>query len=156
MAPNLFWRTENSPLGFLKEVVNMGKKNSIVLVLVIVLTVSLLANGILLGIIFDTSEKSIVGTYCTNGGKVPDGKYIVFEPNGDYVIYKQFELIEKGRYTAAENHIYTLKQAESGGEPCNAVFNNSDVIYFSSDNKVETLSKISDVPTYINLQDENL
>lgn len=98
------------------------------------------------------SDKPIVGTYCTSNGPSGNGIYFCFERDGNYVIYKQFNVIENGTYKKENNNIYLLKK--SGNDKSQyIIYNDNDSIhYVDSSNNVTYFSRIGDIPTYINVQ----
>lgn len=125
------------------------------LIVSVILALSLCANVVLITLItLEESPKQFVGTYCTGDEKNPTTLYIVFERDGKYVVYKQFEYIETGNYykDGSSNGVYILTMTDSEAKRFVA-FNGSDQIYyFNPDNGITVFSRISEIAVYINLQ----
>lgn len=129
-------------------------RNRAPLIVSAILALSLCANVVLITLIaLGDSPKQVVGTYCTGDEKDPATRYIVFERDGKYVVYKQFEHIETGSYSedGSGNGVYMLTNTDADAKRF-VVFNGSDQIYFFDPvSGITTFSRISETAAYINL-----
>lgn len=103
---------------------------------------------------YKSPNESIIGTYRTGDGIVKSDKHLVFLPDCSYVLYKQFELIEKGNYKdniINDISVYSLISEDETSEHI-ILYNSSDAIYFFDDyNGFMTFTKISSTPSFVNL-----
>lgn len=131
----------------------LGKKQWI---LPVFLVVSLCLNiGLLVFAFYQKPQppNSIIGTYCSGAEVSPNSNYLVFETDGSYTLYKQFELLEEGGYVAEATNVYALT-AQDGAAHSVVYEDGSDTLYYNGfDNSIEVFSKISQTPTFINLQE---
>lgn len=130
---------------------NTKKKTGILIAL---LVLSLCANIVLGALLFsERPAGSVVGTYCTGDGMSQDDCYLVFLQDSTYVLYKQFEIVEKGRYYAEDGGVYLLRSEDKTKETL-AVFDGADQIrYYEPGAGVLSFTRISDIPAFINLPD---
>ena len=95
-------------------------------------------------------KQNIEGTFIM----VEDGyesEYFVFE-RGNFYRYKQFELLDNGMYENYYDDIYIL---ESNNERKYIIFNSKKLYFYDSEqNSVLLYSKISNTPTFINIEIE--
>lgn len=133
------------------------KLNKKITILTSLLVVSSLLNIVLLCILFQPNSNSIIGTYCTGTGRNEHDNYIVFQSDGLYTIYTQFNIIEKGTYTIEDTNIYLL-QSKDNGEKKYVIWNGANLIYcFGIEGTIITYDKVDSTPMYINLpQNETL
>lgn len=128
-----------------------GKKQLVVHVLLII---SLLLNiGLLVFAFYQKPQPlvSITGTYIAGAEVSPDCNYLVLQADGSYVLYKQFELLEEGCYMPEAANIYALT-AQDGAARSVIYEDGADTLYVTGlDNSIVVFSKISQMPTFINL-----
>lgn len=77
------------------------------------------------------SKANIYGTYTTNSGVATlDTKYIVFQYDGKFTMYRQFHVDEEGTYTTTtEDHVILVNmRSESGTNHC-AIYDYKDSIF---------------------------
>lgn len=125
------------------------------LTIVIPLILSFCLNVVLLALVLHERRDSIVGTYCTGEGFSDNDKYIVFQKDSSYMIYRQFEIIEEGKYSAVDinnANIFTLISNDNAFRHFIAYYQPNAVCLFENDNNVVSFTRISDIPTFINLQ----
>ena len=125
------------------------------LTIVIPLILSFCLNVVLLALVLHERRDSIVGTYCTGEGFSDNDKYIVFQKDSSYMIYRQFEIIEEGKYSAVDinnANIFTLISNDNAFRHFIAYYQPNAVSLFENDNNVVSFTRISDIPTFINLQ----
>lgn len=98
-------------------------------------------------------DKSVVGTFLMgNELDVDNSAYMVFQQDGKYVLYKQFEVLEKGSYSDEGQGFYALTPAGSG-QGGRVVYNGSDeAVLVDSGGGTELFVRISDIPTFINVK----
>lgn len=127
---------------------NIKSKNTILIIILLILVCS---NLVSLSLILPKNDtKSPIGTYCTGNGISENDRYLVLQKDGSYVLYKQFELIEKGNYWSNDSSIYSLIP-ESDSLEHSIVYNTDTIYFFDSYRGVIIYTKIDSVPTYINL-----
>lgn len=85
-----------------------------------------------------------------------DTEYLVFTNEHEYILYRQFDLIEQGTYdaeNAVNARIYTLRNADN--EITGNVILYGKTLYYIKKNSTDVVNmkKFSDTPTYINLDD---
>lgn len=122
------------------------------LVVVVLLAISLITNLYL--ITYNSVEKkiSIVGTYCSGKQELENTEYITFDKNGKYIMYKQFEVLEKGNYSLQKEKVISLESSDNS--ITNVLMGEGSVIYYIDKmSDIKCLNKISDIPTYININD---
>ncbi len=93
------------------------------------------------------------GTYATSPGAPGGGEYLVFDSDGQFWHYRQFEMLDRGTYAAAdrEKQIYELNG--EAGRDYSVVCTAEGVYFFRPDeNQVGYFEKMSDVPTFINVE----
>lgn len=73
-------------------------KNKKHTILIVALVLSLSVNLLLLALhAIGTQEKSITGTFSSAGGKGVGGEiYLAVEADGDYTLYRQFQVLKTG------------------------------------------------------------
>lgn len=126
-------------------------RNSRIIVLVILLFVSIFFN-IKLKSQLDrfTTIRNIRGTY--KNENVPDPEYFVFS-DGEFYRYKQFQLLDKGTYENIYDNVYIIK---SDNIDEYIIYSNDKFHFYDRNNDyVIKYSKISNVPTYINIDIDN-
>jgi len=102
----------------------------------------------------DKYENSIYGTYINQGKGIDESEYFVFEKDKFYH-YMQFKLLDKGDYNEVYENLYFLKGDNQINDfVIKGVMNGNNVIYFNNRdlNSVNIYSKISDIPTFINIE----
>lgn len=99
-------------------------------------------------------KNTIYGTYMRQGQSMDELEYFVFEKDKFYH-YIPFKLLDKGDYNEIYENVYFLK----GNNDINdfiikGVIKDNEVIYFKDKdpNNINIYSKISDVPTFINME----
>ncbi len=128
-------------------------KKGIVALLIILITFA----GVISYNSYKNMPKSVVGTYCAGDQKSEDAKYIALQNDGGYIIYEQFNLIEKGSYKKEHENIFSLTPENKDEIMQWIIYNERDLIYYiNSLDSPAVFSRISDIPTYINLQDFDL
>lgn len=130
------------------------KRSGKISIIITVLVISLAANIILsICLANGKSEKPIRGTYCTGNGPTDTNQYIVFEQNGVYGMYRQFESLEKGSYEPeGRDMIYLLSPSGDMHSEC-IVYDGADTIYIYnlSENQLEVYERISEEAVYVNV-----
>lgn len=102
----------------------------------------------------DKYENNIYGTYINQGKGIDESEYFVFEKDKFYH-YMQFKLLDKGDYNEVYENVYFLKGDNQINDfVIKGVMNGTNVIYFNNRdlNSVNIYSKISDIPTFINIE----
>jgi len=99
-------------------------------------------------------ENRLYGTYMMQGQSMGESEYFVFEKDKFYH-YIQFKVLDKGDYNEVSENVYSLKgENEINDFIIKGVLKNNEVIYFKDKNmnNINIYSKISDVPTFINVE----
>lgn len=91
------------------------------------------------------------GSYMTETNLPGDGEYLVFDPEGRFFRYVQFEMLDKGTYTGQESQIYTLS-GESGQNDWVVCTPEGVYLFDANQNLAQFFRKFSDVPTFINVE----
>lgn len=69
------------------------------------------------------------------------------------MLYKQFELLEQGGYKPEAANVYALTP-QNGAARSVIYEDGANTLYYTGfDNNIEVFSKISQTPTFINLQE---
>ncbi len=95
--------------------------------------------------------QNIVGTYCTGNGMVETDEYLVFERNGAYSRYRQFQMLERGGYTARGESVYILTSAD--GTNTIQILYKDKAVYQFEELRITIFKQLSDTPTYINVNE---
>ena len=119
--------------------------------LTILLAVSLCLNVVLLAIqCINRQSQPLIGTFLCEGSSHTDGTYLTFDEKGSFTVYRQFDTLFTGTYTADANGIYILD-----GTALTApyvVYDGRDTVHFFSVPDAYTYQRISDLPTYVNVE----
>jgi len=98
--------------------------------------------------------KVIRGTFLS-GDELKDGIYLVLYQDGRYAKYRQFQIIKHGTFEhrADDNYIFIFYD-EDGQFSAQAIyFRFNDIIYFiNEDGEIMVFNRISNVPTYVNVE----
>lgn len=78
------------------------------------------------------------------------GTYLVFDEKGDYTLYRQSGVLSAGTYAEDANGVYVLK-GEGLTVPY-VTYDGKDSVHFFSVPDTYTYQRISDIPTYINVE----
>lgn len=98
----------------------------------------------------DAPEASVVGTFLHPDEGVT-GLHLVMEWDGEFMLYRQFEVLEVGTYTGLGDGIFYL-QSTTSDFSAQIVYRENNYIYlFSAGQTVLSFHRISDIPTYINV-----
>ena len=127
-----------------------SKSSRIVLILAFCLFCSVLLNVVQFSAAHDqpVSAHRTVGTYCTNN-MLPSGEYLVLDQESRYCRYVQLEgILDSGSYQEEQQGQYAL--LSDTGEPFSILIVD-DTAYLFSGGGLTAYSKLSDVPTYINV-----
>lgn len=133
---------------------HMQKKfNQTTWIAILLLVISLIINAVLsMNLLDQNKPKSIIGTYCTGTGQNKNDKYIVFQQDGSYTSYMQFQLIEEGNYEITDNNSYLLQPSENS-EGKHVIYNEQNFVYYiDSQSNITIYDKISSTPTFINIK----
>lgn len=116
------------------------------------LAISICINFILyIYILHTNAANGIVGTYCSGTGISGNEQYIVFLREGSYTVYKQFEVLEEGKYESKDASIYIL-YSEEDALARSVIYNGANIIYmFDMKKQVVQFDRISWDPIFINL-----
>lgn len=77
--------------------------------LIILLAVSLCLNVVLLAIqCMSRRSQPLTGTFLCEGSSHSDGTYLTFDEKGSFTVYRQFDTLFTGTYTADANGVYIL------------------------------------------------
>lgn len=138
-------------INFISKVKLYILKNSITIVLFILLLVSIFYNiklkNQLDGFI---TIRNIRGTY--QNENVLDPEYFVFS-DGEFYRYKQFQLLDNGTYENIYDNVYIMK---SDNIDEYIIYSNDKFHFYDRKNDFVTkYTKISNVPTYINIDIDN-
>lgn len=90
------------------------------------------------------------GSYMTENTTPGGGEYLVFDPDGRFFRYVQFEMLGEGTYTGQGSQIYTLS-GESGQNDWVVCTPDGVYLFDSNQNQAQFFRKCSDVPTFINV-----
>lgn len=117
----------------------------------IVLAVSLCLNVALLAILcMSQRSQPLTGTFLCEGSSHTDGTYLTFDEKGSFTVYRQFDTLFTGTYTADANGVYVLDGNELTVPY--AVYDGRDTVHFFSVPDAYTYQRISDLPTYVNVE----
>lgn len=119
--------------------------------LTILLAVSLCLNVVLLAIqCINRQSQPLTGAFLCEGSSHTDGTYLTFDEKGSFTVYRQFDTLFTGTYTADANGVYIL-DGTALTVPY-VVYDGRDTVHFFSVPDAYTYQRISDLPTYINVE----
>lgn len=119
--------------------------------LTILLAVSLCLNVALLAIqCMSQRSQPLTGTFLCEGSSHSDGTYLTFDEKGSFTVYRQFDTLFTGTYTADANGVYIL-DGTALSVPY-VVYDGRDIVHFFSVPDAYTYQRISDLPTYVNVE----
>lgn len=119
--------------------------------LTILLAVSLCLNVVLLAIqCMSQRSQPLTGTFLCEGSSHTDGTYLTFDEKGCFTVYRQFDTLFTGTYTADANGVYIL-DGTALSVPY-VVYDGRDTVHFFSVADAYTYQRISDLPTYVNVE----
>lgn len=119
--------------------------------LTILLVVSLCLNVVLLAILcMSQRSQPLTGTFLCEGSSHTDGTYLTFDEKGSFIVYRQFDTLFTGTYTADANGVYIL-DGTALTVPY-VVYDGRDTVHFFSVPDAYTYQRISDLPTYVNVE----
>lgn len=119
--------------------------------LTILLAISLCLNVVLLAIqCINRRSQPLTGTFLCEGSSHTDGTYLTFDEKGSFTVYRQFDTLFTGTYTADANGVYIL-DGTALTVPY-AVYDGRDTVHFFSVADAYTYQRISDLPTYVNVE----
>ena len=119
--------------------------------LIILLAVSLCLNVVLLAIqCINRRSQPLTGTFLCEGSSHTDGTYLTFDVKGSFTVYRQFDPLFTGTYTADANGVYIL-DGTALTVPY-VVYDGRDTVHFFSVPDAYTYQRISDLPTYVNVE----
>ena len=95
-------------------------------------------------------HQPLTGTYLCEGLSPGTGTYLVFDGKGDYTLYRQSGMLSAGTYADDANGVYVLK-GEGLTVPY-VTYDGKDSVHFFSVPDTYTYQRISDIPTYINVE----
>lgn len=115
-------------------------------ILIVALVLSLVVNLVFLALhAIGAQEKSITGTFASFGGKAVEGEtYLAVKPDGEYTLYRQFQVLETGTCRVEEHIIY------SGDRPI-GYFDRKDAVVLFLDDAAYSLTRTDSVPVYVNV-----
>jgi len=120
-------------------------KYAVIILLSVALAVSLSMHYV------DPRERSIRGTFISGHQTSPEAVYLVFEQggsSGDFIMYRQFEVLEYGHFASTENNIYSLDGVDNSWE----IIFVGDVVYFiCQSGEVAVFTRLSLMPNFINV-----
>ena len=124
--------------------VNMKNKKHTILIVALVLSLSV--NLLLLALhAIGTQEKSITGTFSSAGGKGVGGEiYLAVEADGDYTLYRQFQVLKTGSCRVARDVVY------SDAQPM-GYFDQKDTVVLLLDDTAYSLTRTDSIPVYVNV-----
>jgi hypothetical protein len=99
----------------------------------------------------EDSRQNIVGTYATgaeNEFPSEDDEYIIFDNEGTYMRYRQFEIFDKGTYKKSNENVVTLVSQDA---TTYAFWQGKQLFYTGSNNGSFIFKKIDDMPVKINV-----
>lgn len=113
------------------------------------------ADSILYGIKHYENHQLIYGTYCTqNHG---DSMYLVLEKDGTYLLYRQFEVLDSGKYdrsvSTKEFSVYTLVSKDMD-KKLKMTADKKTIVLSELENSDVVMEKISDTSVYININEK--
>lgn len=119
--------------------------------LIILLAVSLCLNVVLLAIqCMSQRSQPLTGTFLCEGSSHADGTYLTFDEKGSFTVYRQFDTLFTGTYTEDANGVYIL-DGTALTVPY-VVYDGRDTVHFFSVADAYTYQRISDLPTYVNVE----
>lgn len=119
--------------------------------LIILLAVSLCLNVVLLAIqCMSQRSQPLTGTFLCEGSSHTDGTYLTFDEKGSFTVYRQFDILFTGTYTEDANGVYVLDGTELTVPY--VVYDGRDTVHFFSVADAYTYQRISDLPTYVNVE----
>lgn len=119
--------------------------------LIILLAVSLCLNVVLLAILcMNQRSQPLTGTFLCEGSSHTDGTYLTFDEKGSFTVYRQFDTLFTGTYTEDANGVYVLDGTELTVPY--VVYDGRDTVHFFSVPDAYTYQRISDLPTYVNVE----
>lgn len=95
-------------------------------------------------------RQPLTGTYLCEGLSPGAGTYLVFDEKGDYTLYRQSGVLSAGTYVGDANGVYVLK-GEGLTVPY-VTYDGKDSVHFFSVPDTYTYQRISNIPTYINVE----
>lgn len=118
------------------------------------LLISLWVNVILIALVFyQAAPKTIRGTYCVGAQGTQDALYLVLADQC-FVMYRQNQLMEHGRYATSDNIVYTLTLSGKEETRRTLIFDRDERIYCTNpDGSVIAFTQISLVPMLLGLPD---
>lgn len=115
------------------------------------MVVSLCLNVVLLAIqCMSQRSQPLTGTFLCEGSSHSDGTYLTFDEKGSFTVYRQFDTLFTGTYTADANGVYVLEGNELTVPY--VVYDGRDTVHFFSVPDAYTYQRISDLPTYVNVE----
>ena len=132
------------------------KKHAVRIILLGLLLLSLTANAVQYVTARKREVGALIGTYCSQTDNPGEGEYYVFLEDHRYVKYRQFQLLEQGTYSKDTRQLDgqgIFKLQSESGEMVAQILQMEDAVYsFQSDGEILSYSKISDTPTFINVE----
>lgn len=124
------------------------------LIIKLILGISVCINLILLGVIyFKKVPNDFTGTYiCETTENPGDSLYLVIDKNGDYLLYRQFKEISRGKYLKQDEKIYWIENVD--GIKQYIVYDGRDTAYCFLNPDGQVYKRINNKPMYINLETE--
>lgn len=95
-------------------------------------------------------SQPLTGTFLCEGSSHTDGTYLTFDEKGSFTVYRQFDTLFTGTYTADANGVYIL-DGTALTVPY-VVYDGRDTVHFFSVPDAYTYQRISDLPTYVNVE----
>jgi hypothetical protein len=115
--------------------------------LVVLACLNVLLAGVLL---YEKCQFEIQGTYICENENPEESLYLVFEKNGTFQLYKQFQPITEGTYSHIRDAVY---QVDGNNHETNyAVYDGKNTVYCFLLKQGQIYQRISKVPVYINLK----
>ena len=104
--------------------------------------------------LFKFPKADIYGTYSTNLGVATlDTKYIVFQYDGKFTMYREFHVDEEGTYTTTtEDHVLLVTMTtETGAKHC-AIYDYGDTVFVFGiqESDITKYKRMSKDPVFIN------
>lgn len=129
-------------------------KNKVITITFIALfIISLVGNTVQL--YKNKKNNNIIGTYSTNDESAPvDQEYFVFTESGEYYRYVQFKMLEQGNFDTDQANIYRLHNTDDSN--ITKIVHINNLLYYFSTDDVVIYSKISNEPTFLNLNQYDL